>query len=171
VAAKNNYIAPIREITVSQPDWGVRHWKSLVAAYARAPHFKRYEEPLSKLYLDPTPPRLSAINRRFIEAVCGFLGITTRLSWSMDYELAEGRTERLVGLCRQTGADFYISGPTARAYLDLECFQRAGIEVQFFDYSGYPEYEQLHPPFEHAVSVLDLLFHAGPDAPRYMLTF
>ena len=36
------------------------------------------------------------------------------------------------------------------------------------DYSGYPEYPQLHPPFEHAVTVLDLIFNTGPDAPRYM---
>jgi hypothetical protein len=39
------------------------------------------------------------------------------------------------------------------------------------DYSGYPEYAQLYPPFEHAVTVLDLLFHIGPDAPRYMKSF
>ena len=27
---------------------------------------------------------------------------------------------------------------------------------------------QLHPPFEHAVSIVDLLFHVGPDAPEYI---
>ena len=33
------------------------------------------------------------------------------------------------------------------------------------DYDGYPEYPQLHPPFEHAVTILDLLFHTGTEAP------
>jgi hypothetical protein len=35
-------------------------------------------------------------------------------------------------------------------------------------YEGYPEYPQRHPPFEHAVSILDLLFNAGPDAPEFI---
>ena len=39
------------------------------------------------------------------------------------------------------------------------------------DYSGYPEYPQLHPPFEHEVTVLDLLFNTGADAPRFMKSF
>ena len=36
------------------------------------------------------------------------------------------------------------------------------------NYDGYPEYQQLHGGFEHAVSVLDLLFNTGPDALRYL---
>jgi hypothetical protein len=39
------------------------------------------------------------------------------------------------------------------------------------DYSGYPEYDQLFPPFVHEVTVLDLILNVGPDAPRYMLSF
>ncbi|NTX58681.1 WbqC family protein, partial [Myxococcus sp. CA039A] len=27
-------------------------------------------------------------------------------------------------------------------------------------------YPQPHPPFEHAVTVLDVLFHLGPEAPE-----
>jgi len=36
------------------------------------------------------------------------------------------------------------------------------------DYSGYPEYNQLYPPFEHAVSIIDLIFNEGSQAPKYM---
>ena len=36
------------------------------------------------------------------------------------------------------------------------------------NYDGYPEYKQLHGDFEHAVSVLDLLFNTGPNALRYL---
>jgi hypothetical protein len=42
------------------------------------------------------------------------------------------------------------------------------MQVCYVDYSGYPEYEQLYPPFEHAVSILDLLFMYGADATSYM---
>ena len=32
------------------------------------------------------------------------------------------------------------------------------------DYSGYPEYPQLHGPFEPRVSVIDVLLNAGSEA-------
>ena len=69
---------------------------------------------------------------------------------------------------RLAGATDYLSGPSARDYLDEAQFAQAGIRVGFADYSGYPEYPQVHPPFEHGVSMLDLLFCAGPEAVRYM---
>jgi hypothetical protein len=171
VCAKGNYLAPIKSITVSEADWAERHWKTLVGAYGRAACFRQYEERFANAYLDLHETSLSGINRRLIERVAGALGITTRLSWSMDYELVPGKNERLLALCRQAGADVYVSGPSARHYIDEELFRREGVAVEFFDYSGYPEYPQLHPPFEHQVSVLDLLFNTGADAPRHMLTF
>jgi hypothetical protein len=73
-----------------------------------------------------------------------------------------------VSLCRQAGATRYLSGPSACAYLDASAFASAGIELAFADYSGYPEYPQVHPPFVHEVSVLDLLFNAGGSAARFM---
>jgi hypothetical protein len=171
VNAKGNYLEPIKSITVSDPAWGVKHWRAIAASYARARHFDSYAARFEELYLRGGEPRLSSINRRFLEAICDVLGIRTRLSWSMDYEVREGRTERLVSLCQQAGARTYLSGPSARGYIDAEQFAKAGIELQFFDYSGYPEYEQLFPPFEHAVSALDLVFNEGPAAPLRMLTF
>jgi len=39
------------------------------------------------------------------------------------------------------------------------------------DYSAYPEYNQLYPPFQHAVSIVDLIFNEGPNATRYMKSF
>ena len=55
--------------------------------------------------------------------------------------------------------------------MDEGLFEEAGIELEYMDYAGYPEYPQLHPPFDHAVTVLDLLFNTGPEAPRYMKSF
>ena len=174
VNSKGQYLAPIKDITVSEPDWAEKHWKSLGAHYKRAPHFGRFEERFRELYLGHGETLLSAINHRFIAAVCEILGIRARITWSMDYRFdrfAEDRNRRLLGLCQQAGATRYISGPTARAYMDDALFAHAGIAVDYMDYSGYPEYPQLHPPFTHALSVVDLLFNAGPDAPRYMLSF
>ena len=171
VAAKGRYHAPLEEIRIADPAWGERHWRQLSSSYRQARGFGELAERFEALYLGVREERLCAINRRFIEEVCAILGIGTRLSWSMDYTLAPGRNERLLDLCVQAGATTYVSGPSARAYLDVELFRSAGLEVVFFDYTGYPEYEQPFPPFEHQVSVLDLLFCTGREAPRYMLTF
>jgi hypothetical protein len=170
VNVSGQFHAPIKAMTTSDPSWARRHWRSLVANYRRAPHFESYADRLSSLYLEcDGETRLSTINFKWISALCEMLGISTKLSWSMDYELAEGKTERLVAICEQAGADSYVSGPAARAYIDPSAFAAKGIALSFFEYAGYPEYTQLYPPFDHHVSVLDLLLNVGPNARQYML--
>lgn len=161
----------IDEMRVSDPRWREKHWKSLRQSYARAPHFDRYAPELERLYLDSDEERLSLVNRAFIEHVCGLLGIETELAWTSELEVEGTSTERVVALCRAVGADVYLSGPTARDYLDPALFEQAGIELEWMDYGGYPEYPQPYPPFEHAVTVLDLLFSVGPEAAGYMKSF
>jgi WbqC-like protein family len=172
VKAAGNYLAPIKDIEVDGDKWREKHWRTIVSSYARAPHFRDHAATFEALYLGSPPMTLlSHVNRAFLEAVCGILGIRTKLSWSMDYEVIAGKTERIVSLCRQAEARTYLSGPSARGYLDPAMFEAAGLELVFFDYSGYPEYPQLYPPFTHEVTVLDLLFSEGPRATSRMLTF
>ena len=151
--------------------WKERHWQTLRAFYSRAPCFGRYRDFFEELFLGCDEAYLSLINRRFLEAICPLLGIETKLSWSTDYEFAEGKSERLLAICQQAGASDYLSGPAAKAYLDEDLFARAGVRVQWMDYSGYPEYRQLYPPFEPAVSIVDLILNEGPDAPRHLKSF
>jgi WbqC-like protein family len=171
VEVKGRYHQRIDETLVSEPDWAARHWQTLVHNYAAAPNFDAYRDPIGALYESATERRLSLINRRFLEGICELLGITTSLTWSTDYDVDGARTERLVALCRASGATHYVSGPRARDYLDEPLFADAGIELSYISYDGYPEYDQLYPPFDHFVTILDLLFHVGSDAPRYMKTF
>jgi len=89
----------------------------------------------------------------------------------MDYNLIGDKTGRLVHLCQQAGATAYLSGPSAKAYLDEELFRNEGIAVSYMDYSGYPEYRQLYPPFEPRVSIIDLIFNEGLSTTRYMKSF
>jgi hypothetical protein len=168
---KGHYLDAIKDITISDPSWPAKHWRTIAASYARAPHFPAYAATVERLYDDCRDTRLSDVNYRWIKAICELLGIRTRLSWSMDYQIVDGKTERLVEICRQAGATVFISGPAAKAYIQPELFDRAGIELRYFSYDGYREYPQLFPPFDHHVSVIDLLFNQGPAAPSYMLTF
>jgi hypothetical protein len=168
VEVKGRYHQTIRDTRVSEAGWGARHWKTLLHAYGRAPHFDGYRDWLAALYEAPLSPWLSEINHRFLTEICQVLGIRTRLSWSSDYGATGERSERLVAICRHAGATRYLSGPSARAYLDERLFAREGIAVEYMDYSAYPEYPQLHPPFDHHVSILDLLLTLGPRAREHM---
>ena len=171
VEVKGKYFQSIRETVVSEPSWNRQHWKSILHSYARSKHFRSYQGMLEDLYLSCKETFISKINYRFISAICQILGITTNISWSMEYELTGDKTERLVCLCKQAGATEYISGPSAKDYMDEELFRREGIELRYMDYSGYPEYTQLYPPFDHNVSIIDLILNEGPDARKFMKSF
>jgi hypothetical protein len=168
VEVKGRYHQRIDETRVSDPDWAERHWMTLRHAYAGAERFDDYGGLFEKLYHEAPGPMLSEINRYFLEALCEVLGIRTKLSWSTDYEADGNKTERLVSLALAAGADVYLSGPRAREYMDEALFAEAGIVLEYMDYSGYPEYPQPHPPFEHTVTILDLLVSTGTAAPRYL---
>jgi hypothetical protein len=166
---KGRYLAAIKDMTVADRSWAATHWKTIAHHYCRASCFEEIAGRLESLYTEAARlSHLSEVNYLFIEAACRALGINTKLSWSMDYELIPGRTERLVGLCQQAGATEYLSGPSARAYVEEDRFRAAGITILYADYAGYPEYRQLHPPFVHTVSVIDLLLNEGAKADRYL---
>lgn len=161
----------IEETRVSDPRWSKKHWQTLVQLYSKAPCFSESSAVFKNLYRSGHSPYLSEINHSFILAICRFLGIQTTITWSRDYQIVDGPTERLVDLCRQTGANEYLSGPAAKDYIREELFVNAGIKLTYIDYSGYLEYDQLNPPFVHGVSILDMIFNLGHDTPRFMKSF
>lgn len=168
VKVKGKYHQTIRETEIDGEEWRENHWKALVQNYRRAPCFEEVAGLIEPLYREASVLLLSDLNRRFIETVCDYLGIATRISNSWDYTLVEGKTERLADLCAQAGGTEYISGPAARDYMDEAVFSGRGIGLTWFDYAGYSEYPQLWGEFAHGVTILDLLFNCGRNAPRYM---
>ena len=161
----------ILDTKIAQANWGKKHWNSLCTNYSKAPFFNNYKEIFENLYLNLDTQYLSRINYSFICAINQILGIKTKITWSTDYNLGKGKTRRLISLCAQANASEYLSGPAAKEYLDCQLFLQAGIKLSWMDYSGYPEYSQLYQPFEHSVSILDLLFNCGPTSTRYLKSF
>ena len=158
----------INETKITDPKWNINHWRSISQSYAKAPFFKVYKERFEALFLEAKSEYISDINRHFIEAINAMLGITTKIYDSREFVLAEGKSERLLALCQELGATTYLSGPAARDYLDEKIFRDAGMNVEWMDYSGYAEYHQLFPPFEHGVSVIDLILNEGDNAKNFL---
>ena len=158
----------IRDVELPLGNWRLKHWKTFESNYSRAPHFQEVASWLAPFYLHDQSTHLSSLNRELIIAVCTYLGITTKISNSWDYQLPEGKSERLVAICAQAGGTEYLSGPAAQDYIDGSVFDRSGLKVKWINYDGYSEYPQLWGKFAHNVSVVDLLFNCGRQAPRYM---
>jgi hypothetical protein len=72
-------------------------------------------------------------------------------------------------MCRQLGANTYIFGAQGRNYADVGSFTSAGIDARFQDYQ-HPTYPQLHGSFEPYMSVIDLLFNAGPESAKILMS-
>jgi hypothetical protein len=168
VKVKGRYLQRIDETLVSDFGWSERHWSALTNWYGDAPCFEHYREPLETAYRASAEGHLAHINRRFLELLAELLGIGTPLVSSTAYKSRGVKTERRLSICEQAGATTYLSGPAAKAYLDESAFAAAGIAVRWMEYGPYPEYPQLYPPFEHHVSVLDLLFNLGSKASTYL---
>lgn len=168
VLVKGKYHQKIKDTEIDGISWAIDHWKALKQNYRRAPYFQEMATWLEPLYLAETYTNLSQLNRRFLEAVCKYLGIKTLITSSSDYSMIEGKTERLADLCAQVGGTEYISGPAAKDYIEENVFRNLNIKLTWFDYAGYPEYPQLWGAFTHGVTILDLLFNNGQNSRDYM---
>jgi hypothetical protein len=159
----------ICEVKLTDDAWAAKHWSVIREAYSAAPAFGVYREFFEHVYLERRWESLSDLNQFLIKEISSrFLGVSTVFKDSRDYGASGSRLDRLVDLLKKAGADLYVSGPSAQSYIDETRFADAAIALQYKSYSGYPEYPQFYPPFEHAVSVLDLLFQVGSEAPHFI---
>ena len=159
----------ICDVQISDHRWQSKHWKTCQQYYGRAPYFGLCEEFLREVYLERRWRSLSELNQHLIVTIArDFLHVTTEFLDSRQYAVTGRRLERLLEILRAAGATRYVSGPAAYGYIDPDRFAAAGIELVFKSYDGYPEYPQRFPPFEHSVSIVDVLCNTGPDSAFYV---
>jgi len=159
----------ICEVDMKDARWQGKHWKTISQLYGRAPYFKLFRAFLEHVYLERRWAGLSELNRHLISTIArDFLGMRTRFLLSSELPRSGAKQEAVISMLKTLEADCYVSGPAGKAYLAPERFEQEGIRLVWKDYSGYPEYPQAHPPFNHHVTILDLLFHTGRDAPFFI---
>ena len=146
--------------------WQRSHINNFKANYSKSPFFEDALELLEEglTYADPT---ISQLNIRLIKLICAYLQITTPLVMSSDYCVSGEKTERLINLLNKAGATVYLSGPTAKGYLDENLFRENGTRLEYKTYD-YPPYPQLWGEFVGTVTVLDLIANTGPEARRFL---
>ena len=169
VRTNNRFGQRIRDTRIADRRWAAKHWRTLSQAYAKAAHFEAYRSLFARLYGEAAEiADLSTVNRHFLDAICGVLGIDTPMVRSEALPGRVGQTERLVDICRALEATCYLTGPAARDYLDERQFADAGIAVDYMDYAGYRPYPQCHGGYDARLSIVDLLFNVGDAAAGYL---
>jgi len=171
VQSKGNVLehTPINQIHIDwkQLTWPRKHWETIRQTYSKAPFFKNYA-PLVESFYKQKPELLADFTIETTIAIAKALGIEhTQFVRSSTLPADGTKTDRLLAIVKNLGITHYISGPSAKDYLDEAKFKAEGISVEWMVYD-YPPYEQLYPPYEPGVSILDLLFMTGPRAAEYI---
>jgi len=157
----------ICEVEINDQGWKRQHRSIIEQNYRNAPYFDEYRTLLDFLYENQIT-NLSDYNQRAIKHLSNILGISAKFTDSRLLAINGQKTDRLIRLLEKVGATQYISGPSARNYLEETMFVEAGIELIYKEYPPYPAYQQCFSPFSPFVSILDLLFNVGKEAPEYI---
>ncbi|MFA6434222.1 MAG: WbqC family protein [Elusimicrobiales bacterium] len=167
VLAKGKFSQTINETEIeTAADWRNAHLKALAVNYSRAKYFRDYAPALEKIY-SRNYARLAEIALETMEFLRSAFGIKTPVKFSSGFGLASASTQRLVDLCKVSGADEYLSGAGGKSYLDESLFDRSGIKLSWQDFKVLP-YPQAFKGFEPDMSALDLLLNCGPESVRYL---
>jgi WbqC-like protein family len=159
---------PIDEVGVVE-GWAERHWDTLSQSYKGSAYFEAERADLKKLFeLLAREPLLTKINEEFLRWLSQRLGLNIQIARDRSFSFSGDRTERLIQLCEAVGATHYLSGPSAKEYLDVQQMKAAAITVEWMTYGPYRSYPQPHGDFAHEVSILDTLICTGPGAREFI---
>lgn len=158
----------ISDVKIADSGWNMDHLKTIRQFYKNAAFYEEYSNWLTTLYSHADFEYLSEVNVYFIKEINRILGIDTPLKQSKNFTFDGDATQKVISMCKETKADIYLSGPAAMNYLNVSYFEDAGIDIKWMNYGNYPEYSQCCGSFDHNVTIIDLLFNTGKNAPNYL---
>lgn len=113
--------------------WQENHRGRIVAQYG-----SRLPDWLEILFCEDHP-LLSPVAAESCGGLAEAFGIKNECLYASELPVLDiDPTGRLVAICQAVGADTYLAGPGACAYLDLAQFERAGIAVEIREW-GTPD--------------------------------
>ncbi len=158
----------IREVKLFEPERNlVQQSKVLRHYYGQAPYYRLLATYLEPIFAEDWA-ELLPLNVALIKALADILGISTPLLFASGLGEPSGvKSERIIAICRQLGADTYLSGQGGRTYNDPGAFAAAGIKLVYQNFTP-PEYPQGGEAFIPGLSVLNLIAYTGLASRRYL---
>jgi hypothetical protein len=147
--------------------WDKSHWSLIKQEYDYAPFFDQYKDEISGFF-QSHPILLSDFDIETTISLTRLMGNSrTQFMKTSELEGITGtKTDKLIQILQRVGADEYLSGPSAKDYVEQEKFDEAGIKIEYANYD-FPVYPQLNTLFDPQLSILDLIFMTGPRAMEY----
>lgn len=152
----------ICELKPSGVDWKRSHRELLIHSLQDAPHVETALDLFDRVYAhEELLPLLTAS----IEETMGLMKLSRPSAWLMASHLGvDGASwERVLEIVKAVGGTRYVTAHGAANYIDHDAFERAGVVVEYIEYSK-TLYVQRHGPFVPFVSVLDTIGNLGPSA-------
>jgi hypothetical protein len=159
----------IDQVRFADDRWRVKHWKTLQACYARAPHWSAAAPELEALFAAAWP-RLADVTIASAELLLRAFGVATRVVRASALGVTGDKAELVLEICRAVGATRYLSGRTGASYLDAGRFAEAGVEIQVQSFTprAYPRLRDVPAEEQRGISALDAWVTLGPEAPALL---
>ena len=159
----------INEVTIdNEKNWSIRHKKSILYNYARAPYFDEIKDFIESIF-EKKFQYLVDLNTEIIKFIMNELEIKSKIVFSSELEISKKGSDRVLDICKAVEADHYITGTFwAESNLRVEEFKKSNIDVEFQKFQ-HPIYKQIHGEFIPEMSIIDLLFNEGRKEAKKIL--
>ncbi|MCA9460001.1 MAG: WbqC family protein, partial [Nanoarchaeota archaeon] len=169
VESKNHFSKKISEIKIIKSDWNRKHFKSIFLAYKKAKFFDKYITDLEYFYMKKEYNYLVDICSDMLIYFLEKLNISRNIDFASKHIFEGEKSELVLNMCQQLGADSYIFGAQGKNYAEIEKFKSKNISIYFQNYL-HPIYSQLFGEFQPNLSIIDLLFNHGDESLDILLS-
>lgn len=165
VQIKGNRSARIADMKIlKDEEFQRKHLASIEHSYNKTDFYSDYAEEFKRLMNLHCGGTIADLTIALTMFLANALGIRTPMLRASTMNTAGRRAELLSNICKERGADRYLSAPGSRDYLEMsDDFERNKISVRFHEYA-HPVYRQLYGEFTPYLSIVDLLFNCGSDS-------
>jgi hypothetical protein len=156
---------PINQIILPvDMTWRQQHWKAICSNYVKTAYFKDHKDYFEELYLKDIQ-YIWQLNIEIILHLLKSFNINVKIFKASEMLVDQNlrKTDMILSLLKNVGADTYLSGPSGRNYLEYEKFPQHKINMKIFNFK-HPVYRQRYSGFEPNMSAIDLLFNMGPES-------
>jgi hypothetical protein len=161
---RHSFGATIGQTTLAREDWARSHLDTLKQSYRRAACFdatwREFEATLRA-----AKGSLAEVNAHLVRWLAAQLGLATRIEMSSNLALAgdlesDARLAEIVAHMAPGGT--YLSGAGGAKYQTEATFAARGVSLAYSSFNLVP-YGRGSSPFLPGLSIVDALFHLGPD--------
>lgn len=166
VLIKGRFGQLIKDVEISPVKFAEKHIKQIKQNYSRAQYFDDYADEFFDCLIENSKNfSLCDLNISLIKWFCSKLTLPINFLRASELKSIGKRSELLVNILKELGADHYLSPFGSFDYIkeEYKAFKQNKITVLFEQYD-HPEYKQLDNEFIPYASIIDLIFNEGPKS-------